>query len=60
MVRALDIASLVLLLGAGAAFTAGVLALGSRRDLVALYWFGVGALALRAAVDLVRPRSGGR
>ncbi len=60
MTRVIDLASLVLLLGAGVAFTAGVNALGGRHDLVALYWFAVGALALRAAVELLRPRAGGR
>jgi len=60
MTRALDIASLLLLLGAGVAFTAGVVALGGRRDLAALYWFAVGALALRSAVDLLRPRGSAR
>ncbi len=60
MTRALDIASLLLLLGAGFAFTAGVVALGERQDLTALYWLAVGALTLRSAVDLLRPRGGAR
>ncbi len=60
MTRVLDIASLLLLLGAGIAFTVGVIGLGGRRDLAALYWFAVGALALRSAVDLLRPRGGAR
>lgn len=58
MTRALDLLSLLLLLGAGLAFTLGVRALGARDDLVALYWLGVGVLTLRATVELSRPRGG--
>ncbi len=55
MNRAVDILSVVLLGGAGAAFASGMFALGQQRDLHALYWLLVGALLLKAAVDILRP-----
>jgi len=55
-----DWISILLLFGAAAAFALGVAALGDARDLHALYWLVVGAVALRGSVDLVRPRSGAR
>lgn len=58
--RVVDVLSLVLLLGSAFAFGAGVDALAERRDLVALYWLVVGALTLKAATDMVRPRSSSR
>jgi hypothetical protein len=58
--RIIDVLSIVLLLGAAFAFAAGVDALAERRDLVALYWLVVGALTLKAATDVVRPRSSSR
>ncbi|MEZ4225858.1 MAG: hypothetical protein R3B13_33230 [Polyangiaceae bacterium] len=57
MGRLVDALSVVLLLGSAFAFGAGVDALAERRDLTALYWLVVGALTLKAAVDVVRPRS---
>lgn len=60
MVRLIDILSVVLLLGALSAFILGFVALGARRDLPALYWLIVGALALRASTNLLRPRAGSR
>jgi hypothetical protein len=54
----LDVLSLLLLLGAGLAFAYGLDALGARRDLEAVYALCVGALALRACTELVRPRAG--
>ncbi len=56
MKHALTIVSVALLAGAGLAFSAGVYALGSKKDLVALYWLVIGALILKAAVDMLRPR----
>lgn len=48
----------LLVVAAGLAFTYGVQALGDRRDLVALYLLVVGGLCLKAATDLLRPKSG--
>jgi hypothetical protein len=56
--RVVDWLSIALLLGAILAFSLGIVALSGTRDLEALYWLVVGALALRGAVDLVRPRPG--
>jgi hypothetical protein len=58
MARVLDFVSLLLLATGGAAFTRGVQALGERKDLVALYLLVVGALCLKCASELLRPRSG--
>jgi hypothetical protein len=57
MTRALDIISIVLLAGGIAAFGFGIHALGDSRDLVAVYWLVVGALVLRTATDLLRPKA---
>jgi hypothetical protein len=56
--RALDVVSCLLVVAAGLAFTFGVQALGERRDLPALYLLIVGGLCLKAATDLLRPKSG--
>ncbi|HKY35432.1 MAG TPA: hypothetical protein VJN18_05800 [Polyangiaceae bacterium] len=58
MARALDVISCLLIIAAGLAFTFGVQALGERRDLAALYLLVVGGLCLKAATDLLRPKSG--
>ncbi len=58
MSRAIDVFSVVLLVAAIAAFGFGVIALGDREDFKALYLLVVGALALRASTELLRPRSG--
>jgi len=60
MSRAIDVLSVGLLLGAGVAFSLGVLALDRQEDLHALYWLGVGALLLKASVEMLRPSRGGR
>jgi hypothetical protein len=57
MARVADVVNILLLVAACAAFALGVLALGDRRDLVALYWLAVGGLALKGATDMLRPRS---
>ena len=57
MARLVDVLSITLLGAAGLGFSLGVWSLGDRRDLHALYWFAVGALVLKAAVDVSRPRS---
>lgn len=60
MVRVADFLSVFLLFSAIAAFVLGLLSLGERRDLTALYWLVVGGLALRASTALLRPRAGTR
>jgi hypothetical protein len=60
MQRLLDTLSIALLVAAIVAFAAGFYALGERRDLGALYWLVVGALTLRSATELLRPRSSSR
>jgi hypothetical protein len=60
MPRAIDVISVLMLLFAAVAFALGVRALGEREDLAALYWLAVGALVLRSATDMLRPKSGAR
>jgi hypothetical protein len=60
MPRAIDVISVAMLLFAAAAFALGVRALGEREDLAALYWLAIGALVLRSATDMLRPKSGAR
>lgn len=60
MAKTADILSVLLLAAAGGAFSLGVLALGDQRDLQALYWLLLGAILLRSAVDILRPRAGGQ
>ncbi|MBK8254623.1 MAG: hypothetical protein IPK82_18385 [Polyangiaceae bacterium] len=58
MSRAVDVFSVVLLAAAIIAFGFGVYSLSNREDFKALYLLVVGALALRASTELLRPRSG--
>lgn len=60
MNRIANVVNVVLFVGAVASFALGVRALGVRQDLSALYWLVVGALSLKAAVDMLRPRSASR
>ncbi len=60
MSKVIDALSVLLVLGAISAFAVGVVALGERRDLVALYWLAIGGLVLRSAVELLRPRPSAR
>ena len=60
MGKVVDLLSVLLVLGASAAFAVGVSALGERRDLAAVYWLAIGGLVLRAAVELLRPKSSSR
>jgi hypothetical protein len=60
MSKVIDALSILLVLGAALAFSLGVAALADRRDLVAIYWLVIGGLVLRAAVELLRPRSSSR
>ncbi|EYF00280.1 hypothetical protein [Chondromyces apiculatus] len=59
MSRAIDVFAILLLLAAAAAFGFGIYALGNRQDFKALYLLLVGALALRASTELLRPRGSG-
>ena len=49
--------NVVLFAVAAAAFALGIVALGDRKDLHAIYWLVVGGLALKGATDMLRPRS---
>ncbi|AKT41858.1 hypothetical protein [Chondromyces crocatus] len=60
MSRVIDVFASFLLVAAAASFAFGVYALGSRQDFKALYLLIVGALALRASTDMLRPRGGGQ
>ena len=60
MARVANIVNLTLLVVACAAFGLGLRALGDRRDLQAIYFLVVGGIALRAASEMLRPRSSGR
>ncbi len=60
MPKLADVISILLLLSAVAAFAMGLAVLAERRDLLALYWLVIGALALRAATQLLRPKVGSR
>jgi hypothetical protein len=58
--KAIDALCIVLVVASGGAFTFGVRAVSNGDDLLALYWLVVGALLLRAAVEMLRPRSGAK
>jgi hypothetical protein len=60
MSRLVDLLSVLFLIAAIACFSLGIHALSERRDLGALYWLVVGALVLRAATDMLRPRASSR
>lgn len=51
----LDVLAALLLAAAAAAFALGAFALARSDDLEALYFLVVGAVALRSAVQVVRP-----
>ncbi len=55
----LDILALVLLVVAIGTFVLGIYVMGNRDDIAALFCFACGAVLLRSAVDLLRPRSAG-
>ena len=59
MSRAIDVFAILLLAAAAAALGSGVYALGNRQDFKAIYLLIVGALALRASTEILRPRGGG-
>jgi hypothetical protein len=54
--RAVDALALVLFAAAAAALGAGLLALERQEDFRALYLLAVGALALRASTQILRPK----
>jgi len=56
MGKLVDAFSIGLLALSAVAFALGVRALGDERDLLALYWLVAGALLLRSATDLLRPK----
>lgn len=58
MTRALDGFAIVLLFSSAGAFGFGIRALGEHEDWKAVYLLIVGALALRASTELLRPRGG--
>ena len=51
----LDVVALLLLVGAASAFGVGAYALSRSEDVHAFYWLVVGAVALRASVQIARP-----
>ncbi len=59
MARVLDILALFLLLIAVFVLLFGIYVMGNRDDIGALFCFACGAVLLRSAVDLLRPRSAG-
>ena len=60
MSKLADVTSVVLLLVAAGAFAVGIFALTSKEDVTAVYWLVIGALSLRAATDMLRPKAGSR
>jgi hypothetical protein len=58
LARAIDVLAIVLFLVAASAFAFGLKALSDLEDFRALYLLIVGALALRASTEMLRPRSG--
>jgi hypothetical protein len=55
--RVANVVNVVLFVFACASFGLGIHALGDRKDLQALYFLLLGGLALKGAVDMLRPRS---
>lgn len=55
--RLANAVNVVLFVVACVAFGLGIYALGNRKDLQALYYLLLGGLALKGAVDMLRPRS---
>lgn len=60
MSRVANVVNLALFAAACVSFALGLYALGDRRDLQAIYWLIVGGVSLRAATDMLRPRSSSR
>jgi hypothetical protein len=60
MSRVANVVNVTLFVAACASFALGLHALGDRRDLQAIYFLIVGGISLRAATEMLRPRSSGR
>ena len=60
MSRVANVVNLLLFVAACVSFAFGLFALGDRRDLQAIYFLVVGGVALKAATDMLRPRSPSR
>jgi len=60
MSRVANAVNLLLFIAACACFAIGLYELGDRRDLQAVYWLIVGSISLKAASDMLRPRSSSR
>lgn len=56
MNRLVDVLAVVLLLLAAFVMVLGVLALADGKDLTAVYWAAVGAVLLKASVEVLRPQ----
>lgn len=56
MNRFVEAVAVVLLLLAASVLVMGVLALAQGRDLTAVYWAAVGAVLLKASVEVLRPQ----
>jgi hypothetical protein len=52
-----DALAIVLIVAAAAAFVMGDAALARAEDLKALYWLVIGAVSVRASVQIARPRA---
>jgi len=55
MIQLPDALAISLVVGAAVSFALGAMALAEAEDLRALYWLAVGALCVRATVQLGRP-----
>lgn len=56
-VQSSDVVASLLVLGAFASFALGTSALARAEDLTSLYWLGVGFVAVRATLSVVRVRA---
>ncbi len=56
--RAIDTLAILLVLVAAGSFGMGLHALGQHEDFRAVYMLVIGALALRASTEILRPRGG--
>lgn len=56
MSRFVDALAVTLLLLAAFVMLLGILALADGKDLTAVYWAGVGAVLLKASVEVLRPQ----
>jgi hypothetical protein len=54
--RLVEVVAVALLLLAAFVLVLGVLALSDGKDLTAVYWAALGAILLKAAVEVLRPQ----